>query len=55
MLKWYHNITYTQCSLSHCRACLSRRISEGLSFCIGQQLGDFRWWRPTDKHDIFDL
>lgn len=55
MLKWYRNVTYTQCSLSHCRSCNSRRISEGLTFCIGQQFNDLGWWRPTDKHDIFYL
>lgn len=54
MLKWYNDITYTKCLLSHCRVCPSRRISEGISFCSGQ-LFDERLWRPTDKHDIFDL
>lgn len=55
MLKWYHNITYTRCSLSHCRSCNSRQISEGICFCIAQPLDGGSLWRPTDKHDIFDL
>ena len=55
MLKWYHDITYIQCSLSHCKFCNSRQISEGLCFCIGQQFNGEKLWRPTDKHDIFDL
>lgn len=55
MLKWYHNITYIQCALSHCKVCNSRQISEGLCFCIGQQFDGEKLWRPTDKHDVFDL
>ena len=54
MLKWYHDITYIQCALSHCKVCNNKRISEGLCFCTGQSFMG-RMWRPTDKHDIFDL
>lgn len=55
MLKWYQNITYTQCLLSHCKVCNSRQISEGLCFCIGQQFIGGGLWRPIDRHDIFYL